>query len=42
VLGSYQSPFTFPGGTITEVVVDVSGETVHDIEREVSAALARD
>ncbi|WAM27690.1 arylsulfatase [Myxococcus sp. NMCA1] len=37
----YQPPFAFKGGTLTEVVVDVSGEHVHDAATEVSTVMAR-
>ncbi len=38
----YTSPFTFRGGTITEVVIDVTGAPYHDLELDVATALARD
>jgi hypothetical protein len=38
----YTSPFTFTGGTILGVGVDVSGESYIDLEREAAAAFARE
>jgi arylsulfatase len=38
----YQSPFTFTGGTIEGVVVDVTGEPYIDYEKEVMAWILRD
>ncbi len=42
VSADYQSPFTFSGGTIKFVAVDVTGQPVIDLEREFQALLARD
>lgn len=42
VSSDYQSPFTFTGGTIKQVTVDVSGEQYRDLERELQAMYARD
>ena len=39
---SYQAPFEFTGGTITKVVVDVSGTPYMDAERKLAAAFAKD
>ena len=39
---SYPAPFEFTGGTITKVVVDVSGVPYVDRERELAVAFARD
>jgi arylsulfatase len=39
---SYTSPFTFAGGTIERVVIDVSGDHYVDHEKEVVAYLTRD
>jgi arylsulfatase A-like enzyme len=39
---SYSAPFAFSGGTISRVVVDVSGTPYVDRERELAAAFARD
>lgn len=38
----YSSPFAFTGGTIGEVIVDVSGEAYVDLELEALAAMHRD
>lgn len=38
---NYQSPFTFMGGKIKEVIVDVSGERYRDLEKELAALLER-
>ena len=35
-------PFTFTGGTIRRVAVDVSGEPYVDLEREAAAMLMRE
>jgi len=35
-------PWAFSGGTIKQVVVDVSGEEYHDFEMEVQAMMSRD
>ncbi|AKQ68857.1 Arylsulfatase [Myxococcus hansupus] len=37
----YQPPFAFKGGTLVEVVVDVSGEHLHDPATEASTVMAR-
>jgi hypothetical protein len=44
VTGDYSGahPFTFTGGTIHRVAVDVSGEPYVDLEREAAAMLARE
>jgi arylsulfatase A-like enzyme len=44
VTGDYPgiAPFTFTGGTIDRVVVDVSGEPYVDLEREAVAMMARE
>jgi arylsulfatase len=42
VTADYSAPFTFAGGTIERVVVDVSGEQYVDHEKEVLAYIARD
>ena len=39
---SYRAPFAFTGGTIAQVVVDISGTPYVDIERELAQAFARD
>jgi arylsulfatase len=38
----YKTPFTFTGGTIDRVVVDVAGEPYVDYEKEVKAWILRD
>jgi arylsulfatase len=38
----YEPPFTFRGGTIKHVLVDVSGERYRDLVKEAQAMLARD
>ena len=42
VSAEYTSPFTFTGGTILGVGIDVSEESYLDFEQEAAAALARD
>ncbi|WP_404817070.1 arylsulfatase [Streptomyces thermolineatus] len=42
VSSDYDSPFEFLGGTIREVVVDVSGEPFVDLEKELVAVFHRD
>jgi arylsulfatase len=42
VSADYRAPFRFRGGRIEFVAVDVSGESVVDLEREFQALLARD
>jgi arylsulfatase len=37
-----EHPYTFTGGTIKRVAVDVSGEPYVDLEREAAAMLARE
>jgi hypothetical protein len=38
----YESPFTFTGGSIKQVVLDRSGQPFTDMERHLAAAFARD
>ena len=38
----YESPFEFTGGTIKQVIVDVSGERFRDLEKELQGMLMRD
>jgi hypothetical protein len=38
---SGQRPWPFTGGTVTRVVIDVSGEAFIDVAREAAAAFAR-
>jgi arylsulfatase len=42
VSASYQAPFEFAGGTITKVVVDVSGAPYVDAEKQIALAFAKD
>jgi arylsulfatase len=37
-----ESPYTFTGGTINRVAVDVSGDPYVDLEREAVAMMARE
>jgi arylsulfatase len=38
----YESPFTFTGGTIKQVTIDVSGEPYRDLDKEMQAMMTRD
>jgi hypothetical protein len=42
VSSRYKAPFTFTGGTIAQVTVDVSGRPYEDVERELALAFSRD
>ncbi|MER5932452.1 sulfatase-like hydrolase/transferase [Streptomyces sp. NPDC002054] len=42
VSADYETPFEFLGGTIREVVVDVSGEAFSDVEKELIGMFHRD
>lgn len=42
VSSDYESPFEFKGGTIKQVVIDVSGERYRDLEKEMMMVLARE
>lgn len=42
VCTAYTAPFAFTGGTITKVIIDVSGTPYLDREREIALAFARD
>jgi arylsulfatase len=42
VSSSYKAPFDFTGGTINQVVVDVSGQPYEDVEKELALAFAKD
>ena len=42
VSGSYKAPYAFSGGTIRQVVVDVSGKPYEDVEKELALAFAKD
>jgi len=39
---AYKAPFAFTGGTIAQVVVDVSGEPYENVEKELALAFAKD
>ncbi|MBV8346745.1 MAG: arylsulfatase, partial [Mycolicibacterium sp.] len=39
---AYKAPFAFTGGTIAQVVVDVSGEPYENLEKELALAFAKD
>ncbi len=39
---SYKAPFAFTGGTIAQVVVDVSGAPYENVEKELALAFAKD
>ncbi len=39
---AYDSPFAFKGGTLKEVVIDVSGEAYVDLEKEAIAMMKRE
>jgi hypothetical protein len=38
----YKAPFTFTGGTIAQVTVDLSGRPYQDVEKELALAFSRD
>ena len=38
----YKAPYAFTGGTIRQVVVDVSGKPYEDVEKELALAFAKD
>ena len=42
VSSSYKAPYAFTGGTIKQVVVDVSGQPYQDVEKELALAFAKD
>jgi arylsulfatase A-like enzyme len=42
VSSRYQAPFAFTGGSIAQVVVDLSGRPYEDLERELALAFSRD
>jgi arylsulfatase len=42
VSSSYKAPYAFSGGTIGQVVVDVSGKPYEDVEKELALAFAKD
>lgn len=42
VASDYQSPYSFNGGIIKQVIMDISGEPYRDMERELRGMLMRD
>ncbi|MGO9925563.1 MAG: arylsulfatase, partial [Mycobacterium sp.] len=42
VSSRYKAPFTFTGGTIAQVTMDLSGRPYQDVERELALAFSRD
>ena len=42
VSSRYKAPFTFTGGTIAQVTVDLSGRPYADVEKELALAFSRD
>ncbi len=42
VSSRYKAPFTFTGGTIAAVTIDLSGRPYHDVETELALAFSRD
>jgi hypothetical protein len=42
VSSTYKAPYTFTGGTIAKVVVDISGTPYVDVERELAQAFSKD
>ena len=42
VSSRYKPPFTFTGGTIARVTLDVSGRPYEDVEKELALAFSRD
>lgn len=42
VASDYQSPYSFNGGIIKQVIIDISGEPYRDMERELRGMLMRD
>ena len=42
VSSRYKAPFTFTGGTIAQVTVDISGRPYEDLEKELALAFSRD
>jgi arylsulfatase len=42
VTDDFQAPFPFKGGTLKRVMVDISGETYRDMERELAAMFMHD
>jgi arylsulfatase len=42
VSSTYKAPYTFTGGSIAKVVVDISGTPYVDVERELAQAFSKD
>jgi arylsulfatase len=42
VSSRFKAPFTFTGGTIAQVTIDLSGRPYVDVEKELSLAFSRD
>jgi hypothetical protein len=42
VSSCYKGPYAFTGGTINQVVVDISGKPYEDAEKELALAFAKD
>jgi arylsulfatase len=42
VSSAYRAPFTFTGGDIADVAVDISGEPYLDVKMSLAAAFSRD
>ncbi|TDZ92190.1 arylsulfatase [Mycobacteroides salmoniphilum] len=42
VSSDYQAPYAFTGGTIAQVVVDISGEPYENLEKKLAIAFAKD
>ncbi|MDT5093610.1 MAG: hypothetical protein QOH60_2973 [Mycobacterium sp.] len=42
VSSSFKAPYAFTGGTIKQVVVDISGQPYQDVEKELALAFAKD
>ncbi|MGQ9682029.1 MAG: arylsulfatase [Anaerolineae bacterium] len=42
VTGDYEAPFSFTGGVVGKATVDVSGEPLRDLERELAGAFMRE
>ncbi|BBB41194.1 Arylsulfatase [Mycobacteroides abscessus subsp. bolletii] len=42
VSSDYPAPYSFTGGTIAQVVVDISGEPYESLEKKLAIAFAKD
>jgi arylsulfatase len=42
VSSRFKAPFTFTGGTIAQVTIDLSGRPYVDVEKELTLAFSRD